>query len=202
LASVTPARIAATAVIEPGATIGDGTVVWDLTQVRSGAVLGARCVIGRNVFIDSEVLLGDCCKVQNNALLYAPARLGHGVFIGPAAVLTNDRVPRAVDPDGEPLLAAEWAAAPVTIGDGAAVGAGAVIVAGVAVGAWALIGASAVVTADVAPHALMVGNPARRIGWVGRGGTRLVPIDGGESLLRCPDTGVVYVDHGDRVEPA
>lgn len=194
-------RIAASAVIEAGAEIGVDTVVWDLTQVRAGARVGARCVIGRNVFIDGGVIVGDCCKVQNNALLYAPARLGLGVFIGPAVVLTNDRHPRAIDPDGEPLAAGDWAASAVTIGDGAAIGAGAVVVAGVTIGDWALVGAGAVVASDVAPHGLVVGSPARRIAWVGRGGARLEPVDGGDSLLRCPTTGAEFVDHGDWVEP-
>lgn len=196
------ARIAPSAVVEEGATVGLGTVVWDLTQVRTGAQVGAECVIGRNVFIDAGVVIGNRCKVQNNALLYAPAVLGDGVFIGPAVVLTNDRHPRAIAADGSLLGAGEWQAAPVTVGEGAAVGAGSVIVAGVRIGEWALVGAGAVVARDVPSYALVVGNPARRIGWVGRGGSRLVPVDGEDSLLACSETGATYHDHGDWVEPA
>lgn len=194
-------RIAGSAVVEEGASVGDGTVVWDLSQIRAGARVGASCVIGRNVFVDAGVIVGDFSKVQNNALLYAPARLGRGVFIGPAVVLTNDRVPRAVDPDGQPLVAGEWTASPVTIGDGAAIGAGSVVVAGVTIGDWALVGAGAVVARDVPAHALVVGNPARRVAWVGRGGSRLAQVDGEDSVLACPDTGATFHDHGDWVEP-
>ena len=199
---MTPPRIAPSAVVEEGAAIGQGTAVWDLSQVRSGAVIGERCVIGRNVFVDAGVVVGDGAKVQNNALLYAPARIGRGVFIGPAVVLTNDRRPRAVDPAGEPLVAGDWEAGAVTIGEGASIGAGSVVVAGVDIGAWALVGAGSVVTADVAAHALVVGSPARRVGWVGRGGARLLPVGGGDSILRCPDSGDRYLDRGDRLEPA
>lgn len=195
------ARVASSAVIEPGAAIGDGTVVWDLCQVRAGAVIGDQCLLGRNVFVDAGVVIGDRCKLQNNALLYAPARLGQGVFVGPAVVLTNDRRPRAVDPGGDLLVAGGWQASGVDVGDGAAIGAGAVVVAGVRVGRWAMVGAGAVVVHDVAPHALVAGNPARRIGWVGRGGSRLVIAGGGDSVLRCPDTGDRFVDHGDHLEP-
>lgn len=196
------ARIAPSAVIEADTVIGTGTVVWDLTQVRTGARIGAECVIGRNVFIDAGVVVGNRCKVQNNALLYAPAVLGDGVFIGPAVILTNDRQPRAVDPDGERLVAGGWSPSPVTIGDGAAVGAGAVVVAGVSIFDWALVGAGAVVTADVPAHALVVGNPARRIAWVGRTGARLVRVDREDSAFVCPVTGAAFIDHGDWVEPA
>lgn len=195
-------RIAPSAVIEAGATIGSDSVIWDLAQVRAGARVGGECVIGRNVFIDAGVVIGDRCKIQNNALLYAPAVLGDGVFIGPAVVLTNDQRPRAVAPDGTLLTAGDWHAAPVSIGTGAALGAGAVVVAGTSIGEWALVGAGALVASDVQPHALVVGTPARRVGWVGRGGTRLVPVDGEDSLLACPDTGATYHDLGDRLEPA
>jgi acetyltransferase-like isoleucine patch superfamily enzyme len=195
-------RIAASAVVEPDAVIGSGTAVWDLAQVRAGATVGDGCVIGRNVFIDAGVVVGHRCKVQNNALLYAPARVGDGVFIGPAVVLMNDRRPRAVSPSGEPLEAGAWERSAVTIGDGASVGAGSVVVAGVAIGAWALVGAGSVVVADVPAHALVVGNPARRVAWVGRAGARLQAVDGEDSLLRCPDTGDHFRDHGDFLEPA
>lgn len=166
--------IAATATVEGGVVIGEGSAVWDLTTVRSGARLGQRCIVGRNVFIDTGVVVGDNCKIQNNALLFAPAVLGNGVFVGPAAVLTNDRNPRAVNPDGSPKSAHDWEAAGVTVEDGASIGAGAVVVAGTRIGSWALVAAGAVVVTDVPPHALVAGVPARRIGWVGRDGNRLV----------------------------
>ena len=111
--------------------------------------------------------------MQNYALVYAPAELGDGVFIGPAAVLTTDVYPRAVAPDGGIKSGDDWDAAGVRIGRGAAVGARSVVVAGVTIGEWALVGAGAVVTKDVQPHALVVGVPARRVGWVGHAGVPL-----------------------------
>ncbi|MGK2948762.1 MAG: DapH/DapD/GlmU-related protein [Acidimicrobiales bacterium] len=190
--------VAASAVVEEGAQVGVDCTVWDLSQIRTGAVLGAECTIGRNVFVDAGVVLGARCKIQNNALLYAPARLGDGVFIGPGVILTNDRLPRAVSPTGYLLGAADWMGEGVTVDDGAAIGARSVVVAGVHVGAWALVGAGSVVVADVPAYALVVGNPARRIGWVGRTGARLDPADPG--TLRCPVTGSRFVDRGDCIE--
>lgn len=182
-------RVAPTATVEPGASIGEGSTVWDLAQVRAGATVGARCTIGRNVFIDAGVVVGQHCKVQNNALVYAPAVIEDGVFIGPAAVLTNDRFPRAVTPNGEPKAPDDWAPSGVHVRSGASIGASATVVAGVTIGAWALVAAGSVVTADVDDFALVAGVPARRIGWVGRHGHRLEPED---DLWRCPVTGELH----------
>lgn len=153
--------------------IGAGSAVWHLAQVREGAVLGCNNIVGRGAYIGSGVVLGDNCKVQNYALVYEPARLGHGVFIGPATVLTNDRFPRAVNPDGSPKSTSDWDAVGVTIEDGASIGARATLIAPLTVGAWATVAAGAVVTKDVPRHALVVGVPARRVGWVGRAGAPL-----------------------------
>ncbi len=172
--------------------------IWDLTQVRTGAVVGAGCTIGRNVFIDSGVVLGRHCKVQNNALLYSPATIGDGGVIGPGVILTNERIPRAVAPSGALLGPADWSGAGVAVGEGASIGAGAVVVAGVEIGAWALVGAGAVVAADVPAFCLVVGTPARRIAWIGRTGARLERIDA--DTLRCPATGADFADRGDRIE--
>ena len=191
-------QVAANAVIEEGATVGDGSVVWDHTQIRRGARVGAECVIGRNVFVDAGVVVGNRCKVQNNVLLYAPATLGDGVFLGPGAIITNDRNPRAVTPDGRIKRKDDWVAAGVRIDEGASVGAGAVVVAGVRVGSWSLVAAGAVVARDVPAYGLVAGVPARRIAWIGRTGVRLVG-DGSKRLL-CPDTGAIFVEHGDHLE--
>lgn len=189
-------RLAPDVIVEEGATVGDGTVVWNLTQIRAGATIGAACVIGRNVFIDAGVVVGDRCKIQNNVLVYAPARLDDGVFVGPAAVLTNDRYPRAVNPDGTTKAALDWKAEGVHLGSGASIGAGAVVLSGVDVGAWALVAANAMVTRDVAAFALVAGVPARRIAWVGRAGRRLRHAGG--VTWQCPETGATYVE--DEVE--
>jgi acetyltransferase-like isoleucine patch superfamily enzyme len=183
-------RIAATADVDERAEIGAGSSIWHLAQVREGAVLGRDCVIGRGAYIGTGVQLGDDVKVQNYALVYEPAVVGDGAFIGPAAVFTNDHRPRSVDPDGKQKRAGDWDAVGVTVGAGASVGARAVCVAPVQIGRWAMVGAGAVVTADVPDFALVVGVPARRIGWVGRAGERLEPQ--GEGRWRCPVTGTLY----------
>lgn len=186
------ARIQPSADVDERAELGDGTVVWHLAQVREGARLGADCVVGRGAYIDHGVHVGANSKLQNYALVYAPATLGEGVFIGPAAVLTNDVYPRSVHPDGAQRRAEGWDASGVTVGDGAAIGARAVVVAGVTIGRWALVGAGAVVTKDVPDYGLVVGTPARRVGWVGRAG---VPLhDEGDGRWRCPSDGTTYTD--------
>ncbi len=184
-------HIAPNANIEDDVVIGTGSAIWDLSTVRNGARIGKQCIVGRNVFIDAGVVVGDCCKIQNNALLFAPAVLGDGVFVGPAAVLTNDRNPRAVNPDGSLKSAHDWQAAGITVDDGASIGAGAIVVAGTRIGSWSLIAAGAVVASNVPPHALVAGVPARRIGWVGRTGQRLVA-DGPDGWT-CTDTGDRFV---------
>ena len=180
----------ASADVDPTAAIGDGTSIWHLAQVRDGARLGRSCVVGRGAYIGSGVQMGDNCKVQNYALVYEPAVLEDGVFVGPAAVLTNDTFPRAVNPDGSLKDAHDWEAVGVTLREGASVGARAVCVAPVTVGRWATVAAGAVVTRDVPDFALVAGVPARRIKWVGRAGVPLEDLGGGR--WRCPTTGDEY----------
>lgn len=184
-----PPRIASSADVAGDATVGSGTAVWDLVQIGAGARIGRHCIIGRGACVGPGVALGDNCKVQNYALLYAPARLAAGVFVGPAAVFTNDTNPRAVTPDGSLKAAADWDPVGVTVGEGASIGARAVCVAPVDVGDWAMVAAGAVVTRDVPAFALVAGVPARRIGWVGRAGHRLVERD---AAWVCPATGARY----------
>lgn len=185
-----PPRIAATADVDERASIGAGTLVWDLAQIREGATLGEQCIIGRGAYIGPGVKLGDRCKVQNYALVYEPAVVGDGAFIGPAVVFTNDYFPRAVTPDGELKSGSDWEAVGVVVRDGASVGARAVCIAPVTIGRWAMVAAGSVVTSDVPDFALVAGVPARRIRWVGRAGVPLEDI--GEGTFRCPRTGQTY----------
>ncbi len=185
-------RIAESADVDPTATVGDGSSVWHLAQVRDGATLGEQCIVGRGAYIGSGVQVGARCKIQNYALVYEPALLEDGVFVGPAVVFTNDTFPRAVNPDGSLKSASDWEATGVTVRTGASVGARAVCVAPVVIGRWATVAAGAVVTRDVPDHALVAGVPARRIGWVGRAGVRLEA--DGDGRWRCPGTGDVFVE--------
>lgn len=185
-----------TADVADTAQLGARTRVWHLAQVREDARLGADCTVGRGAYVGPAVVIGNACKLQNYALVYEPARLGDGVFIGPGAVLTNDEFPRAANPDLSVKGAADWVAVGVTIGDGASIGARAVCIAPVTIGKWALVAAGAVVTQDVPDHALVVGMPARRIGWVGRSGRRLVAE---RDDWVCPNSGERYREERDRL---
>jgi UDP-2-acetamido-3-amino-2,3-dideoxy-glucuronate N-acetyltransferase len=186
-------RVADGADVSESAQIGEGSAVWHLAQIREGARLGRDCVIGRGAYIDAGVHLGDGCKVQNHALVYEPAQLADGVFVGPAAVFTNDHFPRAVNPDLTPKSADDWDPVGVTCEQGSSIGARAVCVAPVRIGAWSMVAAGATVIHDVPPHALVAGVPARRIAWVGRAGVKLEPASDGTDAWVCPATGEWYV---------
>lgn len=198
------ARIHPTADLEPGVVVGAHTGIWHRAQVREGARIGADCVIGRDAFIDAGVSLGDRVKVQNLALVYHGVTVEDGVFIGPNAILTNDRYPRAITATGELARADDWAVAEITLRHGCSIGAGAVVVAGTDVGRFATVGAGSVVTRHVVDHALVVGSPARQIGWVCGCGQRLMGGDGlaaradhaGEA--RCAACGSSYRIDADR----
>lgn len=187
-----------TADLDDGAQVGSDTVVWHLAQVRRNAVVGAGCTIGRGAYIGDGAVLGDNCKIQNYALVYEPAVLGDGVFVGPGAILTNDEFPRAVTPEGTIKAGEDWTRVGVSVGRGASIGARAVCVAPVNVGSWAMVGAGAVVTEDVPSYALVIGVPARQVGWVGEVGLPLERSESGD--WTCPRSGNVYRETAGELE--
>jgi acetyltransferase-like isoleucine patch superfamily enzyme len=196
-------KIAASAQVSPQASVAESATIWDLAQVREHAVIGENVILGRAVYIGSGVLVGDDCKIQNLAQIYEPATLGEGVFVGPGAILTNDKLPRAINESLVQKNSKDWTPVGVTVEVGASIGAGSVCVAPVNVGRWAMIAAGAVVTDDVADFALVAGVPARRIGWVGKTGKRLTPLEsaGPAQAWICPDLGEKYVEsHGSGIE--
>jgi UDP-2-acetamido-3-amino-2,3-dideoxy-glucuronate N-acetyltransferase len=168
-----------TAIIDDGVEIGAGTKIWHFSHILAGTRIGARCVIGQNVMIGPNVQVGDGCRIQNNVSIYEAVTLEDDVFCGPSMVFTNVLLPRAhVSRKAEFL--------PTLVKRGASIGANATVVCGHTIGRYAMIGAGAVATRSVPDHALMVGNPARRVGWVSRNGERL------DQGLVCPRTGERY----------
>jgi acetyltransferase-like isoleucine patch superfamily enzyme len=186
------ARVHPSADVADSARLGPGTRIWHLAQVCDEAVLGRSCVLGRGAYVGPGVAVGDHVKIQNYALVYQPASLADGVFVGPAAVLTNDLNPRAVDVRGRPKSADDWTPVGVRVEEGASLGARSVCVAPVTIGRWAMVGAGAVVVADVPDFALVVGVPARRVGWVGRAGLPLRRVD--DATWQCEKTGDRYTE--------
>lgn len=162
----TSPRIHATAEVSPSAAIGPGTSIWNQAQVREGVRIGAGCSIGKNVYVDIDVVVGDNCKIQNNVSLYHGVTLEDGVFVGPHVCFTNDKRPRAINPDGSPKSDDDWILSPILVRHGAALGANSTLLPGVTVGRWAMVGAGSLVSHDVADHELVLGNPARRVGGV------------------------------------
>jgi len=162
-----------TALVDEGCDIAQGVKIWHFSHILSGSKIGENCIIGQNVMIGPDVTIGKGCKIQNNVSLYKGVTLGNQVFCGPSAVFTNVHNPRAHIERKEEFR-------PTLIEDGVSIGANATIVCGVRLGAYSFIGAGAVVTKDVKPHALMVGNPAKQIGWMSHAGEKLT------DNLQCP----------------
>jgi UDP-2-acetamido-3-amino-2,3-dideoxy-glucuronate N-acetyltransferase len=182
-------RIHPTAEVSPQAIIGAGTSIWHQAQVRERAQIGRNCILGKGVYVDFDVTLGDNCKLQNGVFVYHPATVEDGVFFGPGVIVTNDKIPRAVNPDMSLKSDADWEVSPVWIGAGAALGAGTLVLPGVRVGRWAMVGAGSVVTKDVPDHGLVWGDPARLYGYVCRCGRRLAEQAAGQfQCAHCQET--------------
>lgn len=158
-----PATIHESAYVDEGAIIGEGSRVWHFSHVMGSASIGRNCVLGQNVMVGPGVSVGDNCKIQNNVSLYKGVELEDGVFCGPSCVFTNVVNPRAFLEKKEEFRT-------TLVRSGASIGANATIVCGVTIGRYALIGAGAVVTRDVPDYALMLGVPARQVGWVNKNG--------------------------------
>lgn len=182
-------QIHPSAIVDDGAEIGDGSRVWHFVHVCGGARIGKGVSLGQNVFVGNKVIIGDCCKVQNNVSVYDNVTLEEGVFCGPSMVFTNVYNPRS-------LIERKDEYRDTLVKRGATLGANCTIVCGVTVGEFAFVGAGAVVQRDVAPFALMVGVPARQIGWMSAYGERLdLPLQG-QGTVTCVNTGERYVLDG------
>ena len=175
-----------TAVVDEGAVIGDGTKIWHFCHVSTGAKIGASCTLGQNVFVAATGVIGDRVRVQNNVSIYDGVTLADDVFVGPSAVFTN-----VINPRSEVSRKHEYL--PTRVATGATIGANATIVCGATLGRYAFVGAGAVVTHDVKPYALVVGVPARQVGWMCRCGVRLVDHN------RCAECGRGYRLDGDEL---
>lgn len=180
-----------TAIVDEGARIGDGTRIWHWVHVSGGARIGARCSLGQNVYVGNRVVIGDNVKIQNNVSVYDNVTLEDDVFCGPSMVFTNVYNPRSAVTRKDEYR-------DTLVRRGATLGANCTIVCGVEIGEHAFVGAGSVVNRDVPAFALVVGVPARRVGWMSRFGERLdLPLDGdGEAV--CPHTGDRYRVEGGR----
>ena len=174
------------AIVDEGAQIGEGSRVWHFAHVCAGARIGKGVSLGQNVFVGNKVVIGDKCKVQNNVSVYDNVTLEEGVFCGPSMVFTNVYNPRS-------LIERKSEYRNTLVKKGATLGANCTIVCGTTVGEFAFVGAGAVINKDVKPYALMVGVPARQIGWMSEYGEQLdLPVDG-HAQTTCQHTGDVYV---------
>ena len=162
-----------TAEVSPEAKIGEGTKIWHQSQVRERAVIGENCILGKGVYIDFGVKIGSSVKIQNYVSVFHGVTIEDGVFLGPNVCLSNDKYPRAVNPDGSLKKDSDWKVSEVLVKKGASIGAGAVVLPGITVGRWAMVGAGSVVTKDVPSHGLVYGNPAKLKGFVCKCGKRV-----------------------------
>lgn len=177
----------ATAVIDAGCTIGDGTKIWHFSHIMSGCTIGNNCNLGQNVVVSPGVVLGNNVKIQNNVSIYTGVTCEDDVFLGPSMVFTNVINPRS-------FVVRKDEYKPTIVRKGASIGANATIVCGIEIGEFALIGAGAVIIRPVPPYALMVGNPARQIGWVSEEGHKLVFNDENKAWCEQENKGYTLVN--------
>jgi UDP-2-acetamido-3-amino-2,3-dideoxy-glucuronate N-acetyltransferase len=175
-----------TAIVDPGARIGEDCRIWHWVHVSGGAVIGDRCSLGQNVYVGNQVVIGNNCKIQNNVSVYDAVTLEDDVFCGPSMVFTNVYNPRSAVVRKDEYRA-------TLVKKGATLGANCTIVCGVTIGEHAFVGAGAVVNRNVKPYALMAGVPARHVGWMSAHGARLTLPLTGDGEASCPDTGTRYV---------
>ena len=184
-------RIHETADVAESATIGEGTSIWHHCQIRPNAKIGQNCNIGKGVYVDADVKIGSNVKIQNYVSVYHGVTVEDGVFIGPHACFTNDMRPRAINVDGSPKSADDWALSETLVKKGSAIGANSTIRCGITLGEWVMVGSGSVVTRDVPDHGLVFGNPARLRGFVCPCGAKLEKIgESGEMVqVKCPECG-------------
>ncbi len=172
-----------TAIIDDGCQIGEGTKIWHFSHIMTGSVIGKNCNIGQNVVVSPEVVLGNNVKVQNNVSIYTGVICADDVFLGPSMVFTNVTNPRSA-------VVRRGQYEKTLVEKGASIGANATVVCGNNIGKFAFIGAGAVITKDVSPYALVIGNPAKQVGWMSEYGHRLIFDEKG--FASCPESGEKY----------
>jgi len=187
-----PVKIHPSAIVDEGAQIGDGSRVWHFVHVCGGAKIGKNVSMGQGVFVGNKVTIGDNCKIQNNVSVYDNVHLEEGVFCGPSMVFTNVYNPRSLIERKDEYM-------DTVVKKGASLGANCTLVCGVTIGEYAFVGAGAVVNKDVPAYALMVGVPAKQIGWMSEFGEQLdLPLTG-EAETKCEHTGARYILQGKTV---
>ncbi|MEM2125325.1 MAG: acyltransferase [Candidatus Methanosuratincola sp.] len=184
------------AVVSPLSEIGAGTRIWNHSQVRENVHIGSGCILGKDVYVDFNVTIGDNVKIQNGALIYHGTTIESGVFVGPGVIFTNDKLPRAINPDGSLKGDEDWEVGETLVRYGASIGAGAVILPGLTIGKFAMVGAGAIVTRSVPDHALVIGNPARQVGYVCKCATVLSETTPG--VFKCSNCGDEHSFKGER----
>lgn len=183
-------RVHPTAEVSDQASLGDGSSVWNHSQVRENVSIGKGCILGKDVYVDFDVQIGDNVKIQNGSYIYHGTILESGVFVGPGVIFTNDKRPRAINPNGSLKTDDDWEVGSTVVKYGASIGAGSIVITDVAIGKFAMVGAGSVVTKDVPNNGLVVGNPARLVGYVCDCGTKLA--EGANGMYSCLDCGSEY----------